>query len=242
MEYQLEINTKTEAISLFLEHGSLYPFEKSPILHYHSFSEIHVILNDEYEYYAHGKTVILKKGDIAVFPPDFFHKAVGKSKNSRCIAFQISKVFSKFTTAKINSFYCDAIEMAIKEFLEGKDKNQLRSMLLMVIGAIDNIELPDFKPIQNKNHLIESFLSMNFSNDAKLSDLACVLGVCEKQASRLVKKYTGNDFKREIAKRKVEAAKRLMNDTDMSLEEISLAVGYKSYSGLWKAIRKTFHY
>lgn len=239
MKYQLKIATEKDAFTVFLEHGTLYPFENSIRLHYHLFTEFHIVLNGEYEYNVHGKTVTLSKGDIAVFPPNVFHKAEGKSENSRCIAFQVSKVFSEFTLTKLNSFYCTVIDMAITEFLDKKDANQLRSMILLVIGSVEGINLPDFEPIQDKNHIIESFLSANFSNEAKLSELASLLGVCEKQASRLVKKHTGNDFKCEISRRRVESAIRLMNDTDMTLEEISLAVGYKSYSSLWKAINKS---
>ena len=71
-----------------------------------------------------------------------------------------------------------------------------------------------------------------------LSDLAQVLGLSTKQAGRLLMHYTGRTFRGELTRCRMEAARRMMAETNAPpLTVIAERVGYQSYSGFWKAFR-----
>jgi len=48
----------------------------------------------------------------------------------------------------------------------------------------------------------------------------------------------GCSFREQLAKKRIEVAKRLMDNSNLTLDEISRYVGYKSYSGFYKALKK----
>jgi len=69
----------------------------------------------------------------------------------------------------------------------------------------------------------------------KEDELARLLCVSEKQAERLILKHTGLPYKKAVIGRRREIANWLMENTDLPLTEIATRVGYKSYSGFYKA-------
>ena len=56
-----------------------------------------------------------------------------------------------------------------------------------------------------------------------------------KQTERLIVEYTGNTFRKEMAQKRIEAAKHLISTENITLAEAAEQVGYHSYSGFWKA-------
>jgi len=87
---------------------------------------------------------------------------------------------------------------------------------------------------------IQSYIFSNYFSDPTLSDLAKILGLSEKQVSRIIKKYYGIDFKTQIMNLRLQNAKRLIKETSESLEDISLKVGFSSYSGFHLAFKKKY--
>ena len=71
-----------------------------------------------------------------------------------------------------------------------------------------------------------------------MCDLAKILSLSDRQTERLVIKYMGKPFRGVLSDIRTEMAKRLMETTVMSMSEISRMVGYKSYAGFWKAMKK----
>ena len=92
--------------------------------------------------------------------------------------------------------------------------------------------------IVDYSFIIEEYLKINYARDIKLSDLASELNLSEKHTERLIKKYTGNTFKQELASIRIKTAQMLLASTDMTMTEISEYVGYNSYSGFYKAYKK----
>ena len=75
-------------------------------------------------------------------------------------------------------------------------------------------------------------------NDVHLCDLARYLHLSERQSERAVIEYTGKTFRDALVEMRMNTAEHLHKTTDMSLTEISQYVGYKSYNGFWKAMKK----
>lgn len=101
-----------------------------------------------------------------------------------------------------------------------------------------NEEILKAQPITDYGFLIHEFFTNNYSFDIHLSDLADELHLSQRQAERLVIEYTGNSFREELCQTRVTMAKELLKNTGMSLGEVSRYVGYRSYAGFWKAMKK----
>ena len=90
----------------------------------------------------------------------------------------------------------------------------------------------------DEGYIICEFFSNHYNGVIKVSDLAKTLGFSEKQTERLVLKFTGRTFKQELVSRRMEMARYLEKNTNMTMTEIALYVGYNSYNGFWKAYKK----
>ena len=93
-------------------------------------------------------------------------------------------------------------------------------------------------PITDYGFLIFEFFSRNYKEQVRLCDLAELLHLSNRQAERLVLEHTGRSFREELAATRVRIANQLLKTTDMSLAEIAEYTGYRSYAGLWKAMKK----
>ena len=92
--------------------------------------------------------------------------------------------------------------------------------------------------MSNRQLLIEDFFSRKYSESITLEDLAKDLILSCKQTEREVKRFTGNTFNEELSKRRINAAMILLQTTNLPLARIGEMVGYASYSGLYKALKR----
>ncbi len=81
--------------------------------------------------------------------------------------------------------------------------------------------------------LIADYMERNYMKDISLKSLSEVLHICEKHTSLFFKKSFNMYFKEYLTELRIDAAKRLILNTDKSLTEISEQVGYKSYNGFY---------
>ena len=84
-----------------------------------------------------------------------------------------------------------------------------------------------------------SFFSNRYSEDVRLSDLAEAIHLSERQTERLVIEHTGRGFRDELTETRVKIARQRLADKNMTLGEIAGYVGYRSYAGFWKAMKKS---
>ena len=112
----------------------------------------------------------------------------------------------------------------LKTFLgkidEIREKSSGRSEL--VLSAVRHI----------KNHCLENL---------RLEAVAEELAVSPNYLSTLIKKETGITFQQHIIQEKLNIARKLLDDTRMTIDEISVAVGYENYISFYNAFRKNTH-
>ncbi|MDF2961307.1 MAG: transcriptional regulator, AraC family, partial [Paenibacillus sp.] len=70
------------------------------------------------------------------------------------------------------------------------------------------------------------YIKENCGSDLSLVQCADIVGVSPSYLSRLFKKRMGKNFLEYVVESKMEEAKRLLRDTDHSISEIALAIGY----------------
>ena len=223
---------------VFLQSGFyLMSIPSSPI-HKHNYAEIHVISGGDSIFTVDNQVYTVGDGGVIVIPPKTYH--FHKSTGNECAhsAFQIdleigSTLVSNIDPAVISSFF-----KAIKKACEDKDHTVLSAYVSLICSHFESIhkELP--KESSDYGFSIREFFSQNYNSDIKLSSLAELLHISERQAERLVIQHTGRTFREELAAIRIDMAKHLLDTTDLSLGEVASYVGYRSYAGFWKAMKK----
>ena len=82
--------------------------------------------------------------------------------------------------------------------------------------------------------IIEEYTAIHFNLNPSLSELAELIHFSTKQTARLFEKSFGTTFKQHIIQLRINSAKYLLTNTDLSVEEISAKVGYSSYNGFYR--------
>lgn len=227
-----------EKIQVMMQSGFFDPTAQSAGVHKHQYTEVHVILFGGGEFTIDGVLHTPKRGDVVVVPPKKMHYFRPLDEKVEKVAFQITKNVFTPKVIHIGEAKSDILKGEIRRYDKEGKIGGLSSALSLVCSEICDGCANPLRSVSNRGFIINEFFSENYSKDVSLSDLALLLGVCEKQASRLVNAYTGRNFRDEITARRMEAAKYFMRDSEVSLAKLSEAVGYKSYSGFWKAFAK----
>ena len=204
-------------------------------LHNHPFTEIQIVISGEAHFWSFNQTFIVKKMQMIVIPANCFHENIYFEQDTQIICFQIDYPID---SCKIISFSDNVPQLfsnEIKKFVTTNTSNKLPIYLSLILSELIKKGTDPTINVQNRSFLIHDFLTNNFAKNVSLLDLANLLCVSEKQTERLVKKYTGNTFREELVRLRMEAAHHLINSTDLTLSEIAEKVGYQSYSGFWKA-------
>lgn len=91
------------------------------------------------------------------------------------------------------------------------------------------------------NHYVRralSFVGERYNEPLTLSDVAEYLGISPNYLSTLFHQTTGVSFRDHLCQVRVEAGKRLLLSTDLSLVEIAVAVGFPDQSYFCKVFKK----
>ena len=184
----------------------------------------------------------LQEGDVLCVPANMLHQYQSFEKNSKRISFFVDcenhpKIVSKITFSKpVLSLLCNEIQEYV---LTGKD-NKLKPLLSYICCDffIEKTK-KTLSPITNRELIIDDFFREKYSSNVTVGDLAKELMLSNKQTEREIKRITGNTFIGELSKRRMNAAIMLSQTTNLSLTKISELVGYSSYSGFYKAYKRT---
>jgi len=239
MYNELTVSIGTQQLKAFLTDGFFQPKVISPFLHKHNYTEIHIITEGTAIYTVENKVHKLQSGDMIVIPRSNFHRCEKKDDETLYAAFQINYDVKKEGVFHIgNGLSADFL----KEIEKAKNtQNYTRlsayiSLFCSYFYTADNISI---QPVMDYALLMSEFLSLNYARDLRLGDLAETLHLSERQTERLVIEHTGRTFKEELVSIRMNIAKKLFENSDMSLTEIAQYVGYHSYAGFWKAMKKS---
>jgi AraC-like DNA-binding protein len=87
-------------------------------------------------------------------------------------------------------------------------------------------------------YTIEKFFDERHSEDVRMEDLANLLGISVRHLNRVIKRFFGVSFREKLAKTRIEVAKDLLKNTEMSIFDISWKVGYGSTVSFSSAFKK----
>lgn len=97
-----------------------------------------------------------------------------------------------------------------------------------------NTEPEDSLSESDVRHFVaEEFVRRNFNTNISLSELADTLHLSKKQAGRIFYHEFGQSFKEYLINMRLASAKSLLQETALSVYEISEKVGYGTYNGFY---------
>lgn len=114
---------------------------------------------------------------------------------------------------------------------KNKDTKRIRDLLLTTIieefSLENNINVPAFK--NKRFNAMVSYIDNNFQHaDIKIADLAEKFGYSEKYIYMLFKQYLGISPLKYILKMKMAEAKKMLLNTDDTIESIAFSLNYNS--------------
>lgn len=255
-------NTKIQIFKIFS--GTL---DEIIQMHAHSKNgyEIHLIdygngiLETENEKYN------ISKNTLYVTGPNVLHKQTPDMKepmHELCIFLKVQQNSNK--DRLINSFTSKnfwigksnvQIRGLFKQMIAENEKNGLwqdevlSSLTLRLIVEITRLYFPstmEYLPqiketdlYENRSWILEQLLLDDLSN-TELNDFAIKLGVCPRQAERIIKEHCGSSFKKLKYESKMAMAATLLERKDFSVEECAAKCGYSTSSAFISAFKKKY--
>ena len=237
MHYELSFKMIERDYKAFLQDGFYVSPKTDTSLHKHNYAEVHVMGEGRAEFRIDNQQFTVNGPAILTIPALLMHCCTYQDENILHTAFQTDCRADMLRTYPIE-------DGVVKAFFEEIQLCQLTgnySAIALYIPLFCNKyhkEPLGVTEIKDYNFLISEFFILNYDKDVYLSDLAEQLHISERHAERLVLQYTGHSFREELVAVRMRIANQLMQAEDASLEKIAKYVGYRSYSGFWKAMKR----
>lgn len=237
MNYELSVNLGNRTTTAFLQQGFYSCKVSTAHMHKHSYTELHIVLNGSINFYINGRVHKVKSSNVIAIPAGYVHECISHDSDVLHTAFQISEPVSDITVRPIPPEIAKLLFQKISSF-----SNDDYTCISMLMSLICTDLYPKAKisarEVENGSFIIGEFFSNNYSADITLKSLAKELHLSEKQTERLVVKCMGCNFKKALTTVRMNTAEQLIAEGKLPLSEIAEYVGYRSYSGFWKAYQK----
>ena len=237
MHYELSFKMIEKDYKAFLQDGFYVSPKTDTSLHKHNYAEVHVLGEGKAEFLIDNQVVTVNGPAILTIPAPLMHCCTYQDENLLHTAFQTDCQAADVCTYPIDIGI-------VNSFFEEIQQCQLTgnySAVALYIPLFCNRyhrEYLTVTEIKDYNFLISEFFILHYDKDVYLADLAEQLHISERHAERLVLQYTGHSFREELVAVRMRIANQLMQAEDASLEKIAKYVGYRSYSGFWKAMKR----
>ena len=234
---EMTIYFEQTPVDIYMLNGFFYNQAVLADFHNHPFTEIQIVVNGNIHFSNFKDEFEVCSGQMIVLPPHLFHESTYLEPGTTVICFQISIPVQNSIVISLPKEIPTLILNEIKKYELSGTSIKLPIYLSLIVSEIIKEGKDPAKQIQSRSFLIHDFFSENFAKQVTITKLANILCISSKQTERLVKKYTGNTFREEIVRLRMEAAEHLIFSSTLTLNEIAEKVGYQSYSGFWKAYK-----
>ena len=223
---------------MFLQDGFYNKSVISDKLHSHNYAEVHLVLGGDILYRIDDGSHLAKDGSMLVIPPGVFHSGRMQSPETKHVAFQIDMPVDTFSQHTVSRGILTELFSEVERAADTGDYTGIAALAMLLVRDLPTSPHVSAERISDYGFLIHEFFANRYGEDVTLRDLAEALHLSERQAERLVHRHTGRSFRDELSETRVQMARILLSDSDMTLTEIASYVGYRSYAGFWKAMKK----
>lgn len=226
--------------------------------HTHPFCEIMFVSQGSGKITVDGKEYSVKKGDIIVYNPDTVHAESTTGKNGIEIIFfgisnfKIGNMPSDYIIEKDASpvlhtgeyedeykFYFMSLE---SEVSSDKPYNEIISKYLarlIMIGILRLANISEAKFITNGIFTrIHNYLNKHYTEIESMDQICEDLKISKYYLSHVFKKYMGKPPMQYVTAKRIDLAKKMLQETDMSATEIGEYCGYADHVLFFKTFKK----
>ncbi len=250
--------------------GFVGSFSVTPKIHSHPYYEIIVVIEGKLRIgLLDDEDIELEKGSLCVIPPKCYHStyAEGELTQMLAIRFSYGRVSGD---GKIYDGFCRAIERILEptcfdtpENLPSVLLDLRREMMEKSLGwdfmcrsLLERLYIEFFRLLSkdsvagmscvaddsrhSRYYRIEMWFADNYSKQITEDDLAREVAISKRHLSRVFADIYGMSFREKLIEVRLHRAAQLLEQTKMNIDEISSAVGYKSFSGFHRAFVRYF--
>ncbi len=227
----------------------------SCISHFHTMFEVYFIESGSLVLQCGMDEVELKEHDILVIFPNTEHRIVSYSENLKRFSFRFlfrdildlnnKKLYQLYKPDKKtkNEIYRNILSI----HFHFNDKNhklnsfRIKNCFGTIISyiaeqilpheSLDNFFTVERSDTLTQRVLIDRFFYDNFSRHVTIDDLAQTLNYSKTHVNRLLLKYTNKSFSQNLAETRLNAAKKYLEISELSIAEISYKCGFSSSRG-----------
>ena len=228
------------------------------------------IINREKIFLKEGEILILNQNAIQeIFPAgkediainfiilpevfdDFFSVIGGENKIHDFLISSLSKEYKDVSYLHFQTHGMITIQNIIENIiwmiLEKKFKNNLiiknymEILFLTLLGNSEIIKSDESVYEKYEKNLVSSILNYidTYYKDGTLKELVSIIGQKAYFISRILKKYTNCNFKELIQRKKLERAAYLLLETELPIEKILSAIGYRNSSFFYRKFKEKY--
>ncbi len=231
---ELLLKIDSRVCRAFLQDG-FHAAKSTPRLHKHSYAEIHVFSGGG-SVRIEGEELELCGSEAIIIPAGKYH-SIDPSEGTCRISFQLDAGCDAVRIASFPSGVTEALFAEAETVEDSGDFGLLSAYLSLAATAVLGTRY-EGETLCDYPLMIREFFSRRYGEDVRLSDLAKALHLSERQTERLVERYTGKSFRDELTDTRMEVAEQLIAEGELSLSEIAAYVGFRSYAGFFKAIKR----
>lgn len=233
--------------------------------HEHSVWEIHCIAGGNCRLLLDGTEYCLEKNDVCLIPPGqmhclfdteetvrmgfrfafvpaVHHASSGLMKTYFDTVFSDDRPFYRFSSAEA----CSSMKKVLFDYPETiSDCMAAHLAEIVLLSAAEKIRplpRPEYYELSQENDSVrivrtEEYLNENYGRHIRLSEIADIYHLSEKQTSRTLVRLFGKTFSDLLAEKRVGIACYYLERTDMSMEDIASYTGFGTVSYLYRCFK-----
>lgn len=228
---------------------------KTPIVKI-CFYHLTFVLEGTFTYYVDGKEYVLEKNDAILLPSGALRQRSAIPDNTKYVVFNyyptkenelVSTVFLKnaVNQSVVNLLNARPCNIYATDKIDNKIsyENQKRYTVLQNIFNCILIELLDSIKQESQNPHISNaikYINENITNPITLEDVCQAIHLSKSYTTRLFKKEMNSTVSEYINKQKLNIAKSMLTNDDLSLQDVSSNLGFENYCYFSKIFKKQF--
>lgn len=228
----------------FIENGYLSAVKKSENTfvdtHFHDFFEMEYIISGSGTYTIDGTSYPIEDGDLFFLTPFNFHFVDIKDAELFNVMFSGNICNGSFLQSltqnapvvlKTDEKTKHCFEVLLNELCENVNDREFSISLLNTIVAKLEREIIKKENINKLSHIsqAELYILTNFRNNLTLNDVSKEVHLAPTYFSRLFKAEKGINFKTYLNNLRFEYAKKLLDNSDMTVMQICSDCGFNDY-------------
>ena len=234
-------------------HCRAMPQGYSVSLHNHQFYQWYYVHEGEIKYKADENEWLLKISDSVLLSPGALREIfnIGKSVNYVVIGFEVKNIHVpqfKSQLIHLGPTLRSEADVLMREIL----KPGFNYSTLFIQTVFTRIILELFREIENGNsnennlsrkkselvQAIDNFLFLNFPSPISREDVSRYSGFSSVHTARVFKEITGKTIVERLTELRLQAAEKMLLTSDLPITEISLSVGFNSFSHFTQLFKK----